>query len=676
MRPGAEPAATAALSGGQTGARATTTQLGRTCRRLLVSAALPLLLLGWAQPPSRSSGSAQPSGRPGTTPTAASATGPAEVTVAIVGTSDLHGYVEPRVLKVTDREGAARTVNRGGLALLGGFLDNLRRRYPVLLLDAGDLFQGTLVSNMEEGQVVIDAYNALHYDAAALGNHEFDYGPAGPAAVATKPEDDPTGALKARVAEATFPFLAANVLDKKTGQAVAWPNIYPSRRLVIGGVPIGVIGAVTEDTPRTTNMMNLRDVTISQIVPAVQAQAAALRQQGVAAVVLTVHEGANCSSFADPHDIAPCTNNDERVLTLVRALAGTVDAVVGGHSHAGIAHFVGDVPVVQSFAMGQAFGRIDLVFRRKAGAPSGFVLDKARTQIHQPMELCSVALPPPGKVAEVAAASDAPAVQDSATPGTPPPPRMSWRCDAKLLAGTPLQPMEYEGQPVVPSVAVEAALAPHIQKAASRRAAPLGVTLAARLRRSYRNESPLSAFLADLIRTGSARLTGQPVDFAFQNGGGVRNELPAGPLLYGHLFEVLPFDNRLALVFLNGAKLTQLYQDNLQSSHGVLVPSGMTVEASCVGGKLATLLRGPDGKPLDPAKTYTVAVSDFLATGGDNFGAVLAAMPPGTVRYYDNVMLRDIALEELKTYSGPFLTAPDAVPLRMRLSVPRPMKCQ
>lgn len=626
-------------------------------------------------------GCAQPGGRPDAPPTAAAAA--SEVTVSVVGTSDLHGYLESRPVKVTDRGGVVQTISRGGLALFGGYLANLRQRHPVLLLDAGDLFQGTLVSNLGEGQAVIAGYNALGYDGAAIGNHEFDYGPAGALTVPLTAADDPTGALKARIAEAKFPFLSANILDKKTGQAVAWPNTYPFRKLSIGGVPIGVIGAVTEDTPRTTNLLNLRDVTIGPIVPAVRAAAAALRQQGVAAVVLTVHEGANCASFKDPRDPSGCKNNDERVLGLVQRLEGAVDAVVGGHSHAGVAHFVGEVPVVQSFAMGQAFGRIDLVFRRVPTgpeAPSGFVLDKTRTQIHPPTELCSVALPEADAQPIAAPGADATTGADNAAAampaGTSVTTRPLWRCEAKALNGTTLQPARYEGQPVVLSAAVEAALAPHIEKAAARRASLIGVTLPVRLRRSYRAESPLGVLLADLIRSGAARATGEPVDFAFQNGGGIRNELPAGPLQYGHLFEVLPFDNRLALVRMTGANLTDLYERNLQGSHGILVPSGMTVEASCAGPKLVVTLRGLDGKPLEPARTYTVAVSDFLASGGDNFSAILPALPPGSVRYFDSLMLRELSLTELQGYRGPLLSGQEgAAPPRLRLSAPRPMKC-
>src|SRR5262249_54013827 len=113
------------------------------------------------------------------------------LTLSIVGTNDLHGGVSP-------------VDGRGGLALLGGYLSNLRAARAreggaVLLLDAGDLFQGTLESNLNEGAVVVKAYNALGYAASAVGNHEFDYGPAGPATTPQSPQDDPRGALKARI---------------------------------------------------------------------------------------------------------------------------------------------------------------------------------------------------------------------------------------------------------------------------------------------------------------------------------------------------------------------------------------------------------------------------------------------------------------------------------------------
>src|SRR5262245_51201802 len=93
---------------------------------------------------------------------------PSVVTLSIVGTADLHG-------RVFDDDG------RGGLALLGGYLANLRAARAadggaVVLLDSGDTWQGGIESNLSEGALVVDAYNALGYAAAAPGNHDFEFG--------------------------------------------------------------------------------------------------------------------------------------------------------------------------------------------------------------------------------------------------------------------------------------------------------------------------------------------------------------------------------------------------------------------------------------------------------------------------------------------------------------------
>jgi 5'-nucleotidase len=72
------------------------------------------------------------------------------------------------------------------------------------------MFAGTLPSNLGEGAAAVRAYALLGYAAIAIGNHEFDFGPIGPATPARTPSDDPRGALRARAAEAPFPFLDAN----------------------------------------------------------------------------------------------------------------------------------------------------------------------------------------------------------------------------------------------------------------------------------------------------------------------------------------------------------------------------------------------------------------------------------------------------------------------------------
>src|SRR6185436_677665 len=109
-------------------------------------------------------------------------------------------------------------------------------------------------SNVFEGEPVVKGYNAIRYSAAAVGNHEFDYGPAGPDTVARTADQDPLGALKKNAAMATFPFLAANVTEKATGRTPSWAKRYTM--VNAGGAKIGIIGLSTPDTPTVTMPQN------------------------------------------------------------------------------------------------------------------------------------------------------------------------------------------------------------------------------------------------------------------------------------------------------------------------------------------------------------------------------------------------------------------------------------
>src|SRR5262245_4337927 len=103
------------------------------------------------------------------------------IVISVVSTNDVHGRISQ-------------------LPLFGGYVDNLRALRAkdggaVLLLDGGDIFQGTIESNSTEGAAMVRAYDALAYDAVTLGNHEFDFGPVGPHAVPlAEGEDSAPGA--------------------------------------------------------------------------------------------------------------------------------------------------------------------------------------------------------------------------------------------------------------------------------------------------------------------------------------------------------------------------------------------------------------------------------------------------------------------------------------------------
>src|SRR5262245_41451217 len=208
---------------------------------------------------------------------------PPSITLSIVGTNDLHGHVLP------DADG------RGGLARFDGFLRNLRAARAVdgggvLLVDAGDLFQGTLESNLNEGAAVVAAYNALGYAAAAIGNHEFDFGPVGEASAPRVAGDDPLGALRARTLEARFPFLSANIIDRSGAQPIS-PHVKPSTIVDVAGVHIGIVGVITAEALSTTLPANTQGLSITPLAPAIETEAIRLRRDGATVIVALAHAG-------------------------------------------------------------------------------------------------------------------------------------------------------------------------------------------------------------------------------------------------------------------------------------------------------------------------------------------------------------------------------------------------
>ncbi|HUS66748.1 MAG TPA: 5'-nucleotidase C-terminal domain-containing protein [Kofleriaceae bacterium] len=534
------------------------------------------------------------------------------VTIAVVGTSDLHGHIEM-------------------LPILAGYLANLRAAKgidEVLLLDGGDMFQGTLESNLNEGQSVVEAYNRLGYAAAAIGNHEFDFGPAGDKVTPREPGDDPRGALKARAAAAKFPFLAANLRDEATGDRAAWPNVRPSVLVERAGVKIGVIGVTTEATPRATTPRNFEGLSIMPLTRSIAAEAAALRARGAQVVALAAHAGGRCTAFADARDLASC-DPEQEIFQVARELPpGAVDVIVGGHTHAAVAHEVAGIPIVQSHWKGIAFGRVDIT------------LDEERRvverRIHEPRYLCEKR-------------------ESDADP---------------CVAG------EYEGAPVVPDAELGKLVARYEEEAREVRHRKIGVTLEGKVARGYDHESPLGNLIADLML--AARPKG---DVAITNGGGIRAELPGGELTYGSLYEALPFDNKFAVVELTGAQLRTVLAANLARDNGILSIAGVRVAARCEGKELdITLTRSAGkrkGKRVGDKERVAVVTSDFVASGGDGILAVVDVPATAIQIDQDGETIRDLIAGVLTARGGRLQPGTLHDPKAPRVAYPgeRPVAC-
>lgn len=532
-------------------------------------------------------------------------------TLSIVGTTDLHGYVFPR-------DGA------GGVALLGGYLARLRAarladRGGVVLVDAGDTWLGGVEANMSEGAVVVDAYNALGYTAAAVGNHDLEFGAVDPWWARPGEPADLRGALKARAHQARFPFLAANLVDVATGQPVDWPNVRRSALVEIAGVRVGLVGVMTLDALSMTLAPNVVGLTTSPLAPAIEHEATSLRGRGAQVVVVVAHAGGWCSGFAAPDDVSTCDASSE-IFEVARALpAGLVDAIAAGHTHEAIAHRVAGIPIAQAWSWGRAFSRIDLQVDRATGRVAG-------ARVFPPQDLC--------------------AWRDTRTGRCAPAP------------GPDTAAAEYEGGVVTPDAAVTQAMAPALARIRAVRDTALGPALDAPVGRGPGDgDSPLGNVFADAIRSA---VPGAAAALSYGAGpGGLRADLRSGPVTVGAVYDAFPYDNRIEVRRLTGAELTRLVGDHMARPRfrsRALGLSGLRVAVSCVDGRDHVTLSNATGQVLPDDVPLVVAMTDFL-------GSRVRALKLGAeVPLPEAPLLRDAAATWIRSQRGADLTGVTAAP--------------
>jgi 5'-nucleotidase len=209
----------------------------------------------------------------------------------ILHTNDHHAHLEPS--KFGDR-------NLGGIARRRTLIEQIRNesknnQEAVMLMDAGDIFQGTLYFNQYLGQADLDFYNALAYDVGTIGNHEFDRG---------------QQVLADFLANAKFPIISANLDISNTSPL--HNRIRPWHILKVQGQKIGVFGLTTPDTAILANVGE--GVKFTDPIAAARVAVRALKQQGINKIVALTHLG-----FDEDLDLA-------RQVT-------DIDIIIGGHSH-------------------------------------------------------------------------------------------------------------------------------------------------------------------------------------------------------------------------------------------------------------------------------------------------------------------------------------------------------
>ena len=531
------------------------------------------------------------------------------ITISVVGINDVHGAL-------------AAEGDLGGLVTLSAHVEALRQARKtddgaVLLIDAGDMWQGTLESNLSEGAAVVEAYNAMGVAAAAIGNHEFDFGPEGPKAIPVDTTDDPRGALKQRIREAKFPILTANLIDNATGQPVQWENVQASVMVEAAGIKIGIVGVMTSSALVTTIAANTTGLSIAPLAEAITREARELRVDGAALVIVAAHAGGRCEDFSDENDLSSCDINAETMRVANDLETGLVDHIIAGHHHNPIAHVVNGISITSNKSKTYSFGRVD------------FRIDP-RDQA-------------------IVARSVFPPQRNEAGPGD-----------------------RYEGHPLVPNPEVL-----RIAETAEEQAEELkGRKLGVRLTESFDIDRDIESAMPNLMT--EAMFASFDADIAIHNVfGGIRKGLPAGDLTYGAVYEMFPFDNIVSIHEISGADLRRIIARKVDT-HRKPGFAGMRVFVTCSDTGMHVRMLLNDGREISDEDRIRMIANDFLALGGDDI--LTPAIPAGGFELrYDMPLTRDALVEwfsgqgdtlspaDFATHAMPKWTVPDIIPSNCQL---------
>jgi 2',3'-cyclic-nucleotide 2'-phosphodiesterase (5'-nucleotidase family) len=523
------------------------------------------------------------------------------VTISIIGTNDVHGELLAQP-------------GRGGLTTFSGYVDALRIARAkddggVLLIDAGDMWQGTLESNSTEGAPMVEAFNALGYAAAAVGNHEFDFGPVGSLSTPGSDADDARGALKQRARAANFPLLAANLIDIETDKPVDWDNVQPSVMVDVAGIKVGIIGVMASDALLATISANVVGLRVAPLADSIKREARLLRASGASLVIVTAHAGGRCNEFDDPMDSSSCQLSGEIFQVASDLPAGLVDHIIAGHTHTGIAQVVNGISITESFSNTRAFGRVDFTIdRRNLAIQSRHVFPPQRICRFVDTESDQCASPEDESASYVAAS--------------------------------------YEGQTIVPSEAVLAIAERAALRVGEIKAEELGPILPGAITLDGRPESALGNLMVDAL------LEMHDADIAFQNvSGGIRANLPAGKLTFGSVYQMFPFDNSVVILDMPGADLRRIIEKQVHNVGRRAGFSGMRVFVDCDDNHMSIAMLLADGREIQDDDNIRFLTNNFLALGGS--GMLDPGMPDGGFQFSNDLpLIRDTLVQWFRMQDG------------------------
>jgi 2',3'-cyclic-nucleotide 2'-phosphodiesterase (5'-nucleotidase family) len=492
------------------------------------------------------------------------------VTFSILHTNDFHGQLEA-------------AGSNPGMARVAQVVNDVRTAVGaanVLLVDAGDEMQGSLLSNLQKGAPVIATYNAMGYNVATFGNHEFDWGQT---------------VLTDRTTQATYPYVTANIVKKDAADCASsgWtkPDFAdaPYQVVTVGTAPntvkVAFIGVTTTETPTITVSTATSGLCFRDPADSILHYYDAMKAEADVIVVLS-HLG-----FADGgYGYGIPVYGDQTLATKLNTAGKPANLIIGGHSHSNLtaATMVGNTAVVQAYYNGRTVGRADVTV-----ATSGAV---------------SVVW---SRTTGFTAGAEDPTIKALITSYATEPAYVA-------LVNTPIG---YSAVDLPRSNTTDNMMGTFIDDAIY----------------NYLNTDTPTENDVDIFFNNAG---GIRTDWCYVGGVWVNTGCAAGLhtpalLTYGNMFTILPFGNGTVVGKMTGAQILQVlnYAPNVA---GMIQPAGLKYKYfsykdtnpgpqpyawgafdACVIDKVSK-----DCDPLDLTKTYNVGTNEFLApAGGDGYNA-------------------------------------------------------
>lgn len=279
------------------------------------------------------------------------------IKLTILHTGDIHGAMLPS--ETRDNDG--NLVSRGGESYVSSVISQARSESAdnCLLLDAGDIAQGSSLSDASRGASMVEIMNREGYDASTVGNHDLEWG--------IKPLQDMTS-------RSSFPFLAANLSEVGSGQLL--PGVQPYIIKELNGLKVGIVGVTTPEILDITSSDEVKDLSISSPEEVLRKTIPQMKREGADVIVVLSHNG---------------LSRDKEIASKVKG----IDVIVGGHSHLETEKplKVGDTVIVQAGCKGMKVGRLDIEIdpsTKKMLGVSGKLLLVDQTRVAPDPEISSV----------------------------------------------------------------------------------------------------------------------------------------------------------------------------------------------------------------------------------------------------------------------------------------------